>query len=87
MYFTYVLKFKKQSLKFYVGLTDNLEQRLAQHQSGAVSTTRGANGIELVYFEGCKHKTDARKRELQLKTGFGRGYINRRIENDLKMRG
>lgn len=84
MYYTYVLLFKKQSPKFYVGSTEDIEQRLSQHRSGSVTTTKGASKIDLVYFEGCKNKTDARKRELQLKTGFGRGYINKRIENYLK---
>jgi len=32
----------------------------------------------------CQKETGARKRELQLKTGFGRGYLKRRIENYLE---
>ena len=87
MNYTYVLLFSKPAPKFYIGSTEDLEQRLLQHRSGSVATTKGASKIELVYFEGCKNKTDARKRELQLKTGFGRGYINRRLESYMKSAG
>ncbi len=87
MHYTYVLfcKHSSQSGKiFYVGSTDNLENRLQQHRSKNVLTTKNFDIIELAYYEVCVNKTDARKRELQLKTGFGRGYINKRIENYLR---
>ncbi|KKU16191.1 MAG: hypothetical protein UX24_C0018G0009, partial [Candidatus Giovannonibacteria bacterium GW2011_GWB1_45_9b] len=51
---------------------------------GDIKTTKSFNKIELVYYEACLDKTDARKRELQLKTGFGRGYVNKRLENFLE---
>jgi len=87
MYFTYVLQCtdnKYLRKKFYVGSTDNLKNRLKAHKTTSVKTTKSFNTIELVYFEGCLNKTDATKRENQLKTGFGRGYINRRLKNYLE---
>jgi len=36
---------------------------------------------KLVYYEVCLSKKDAQKRERQLKTGFGRGYLRKRLEN------
>ena len=72
--------------RFYVGLTDNLEKRLAAHKTGSVKTTKNFDSVELVYYEVCFDKTDARMRELQLKTGFGRGYLKRRLESYLKSR-
>lgn len=66
----------------YVGFTEDLKLRIEQHREKRVKTTKGFNEIKLVYYEGCRNKTDARKRELQLKTGFGRGYLKRRLEND-----
>lgn len=87
MFYTYVLlcidKNRKRR-KFYIGSTDNLEKRILAHQSKSVKTTKSFDIIELVYYEASLNKTDARKRELQLKTGFGRGYLKRRIENYLK---
>lgn len=88
MYYIYVLKcddLKRKRRKFYVGFSDDLEKRLKAHKSGGTKTTKSFEEVELVYYEACINKTDAIKREKQLKTGFGRGYIKRRIENYLKL--
>jgi len=89
MYYTYVLQcfdFKKNKKKFYVGCTDNLPKRLIDHKTKSVETTKIFDKIELVYCEACLNKTDALHRENQLKTGFGRGYLKRRLANYLKTR-
>ena len=67
-----------------MGSTDNYVKRVIEHKNKLVKTTKSYDQIELVYLEMCLNKTDARKRELQLKTGFGRGYIERRLANYLK---
>ena len=54
-----------------------------EHKAGEVKTTKSFDVILLIYYEACLSKTDARKRELQLKTGFGRGYLKRRLEGYL----
>lgn len=87
MYYTYILlctDSEHNRKHFYVGFTDNLKERLNRHKKGDIKTTKSFDKIQLVYYEACFNKTDARKRELKLKTGFGRGYINRRLENYLK---
>ncbi|MFH1960747.1 MAG: GIY-YIG nuclease family protein, partial [Patescibacteria group bacterium] len=74
---------KKDSDKseFYIGITSDLKKRVQQHKNRCVKSTKGFDSVELVYYEACKNKTDARHRENQLKTGFGRGYLKRRLEN------
>lgn len=87
MYYVYILLCRDKKLKkqyFYTGLTDNLKRRMYQHKTGNTKTTKKFDSVKLIYYEASLDKTDARKRELQLKTGFGRGYINRRLENFLK---
>ncbi len=87
MHYVYVLKCSSSKFShncLYVGYTDNLKRRLTQHKSGSTKTTQKFDKIELIYYEACKHEKDARLREVQLKTGFGRGYLNRRLENFLK---
>ena len=87
MFYTYVLlcqDSKNNKRKFYIGSTENLKERILSHKTKGVDTTKNFDKIELIYYEASLNKTDARKRELQLKTGFGRGYINRRLENYLK---
>ncbi len=86
MYYNYVLLCldkRRGRRKFYIGVTENLRQRLFQHKSKNIKTTKSFDEVHLVYYEACLNKTDARKRELQLKTGFGRGYLKRRIESYL----
>ena len=85
MYYTYVLLCKNEIVReFYIGSTGDLENRIEEHKRGEVETTKKFDTITLIYYEACLNKTDARKRELKLKTGFGRGYLKRRLENYLK---
>ncbi len=87
MFYTYILTGQdneKRAAVFYVGSTKDLKNRIREHQSGEVRTTKRLENINLIYYEACLNKTDARKRELQLKTGFGRGYIKRRLEGYFK---
>ena len=77
-YYTYVLK-SLQDGKLYVGFCQDLEKRLEEHQKGLVSSTKVRRPLELIYYEACKNKIDAINREGQLKTGFGRAYLKRRV--------
>jgi putative endonuclease len=86
-YHTYVLLCSNRSkIKdiFYIGYTKDIKKRYQRHLNREVNTTKKFDQIKLIYFESCLNKTDARKRELQLKTGFGRGYIKKRISTYLK---
>lgn len=85
MYYTYVLICELGPEKeFYIGSTENLQERMLSHKARSVTTTKKFDNIELVYYEACRSKTDARKRELQLKTGLGRGYLKKRLASDLR---
>jgi putative endonuclease len=87
MFYTYVLLCTgTNTSEFYIGSTSDLIKRLKNHLSKSTKTTKNFDIIDLVYYEACRNKTDARKRELQLKTGFGRGYLKRRLASDLNMR-
>ena len=85
MFYTYVLlcKIKDNSKSiFYIGSTSDLRNRINEHKNKEVQTTKKFASVELVYYEACRNKADSRKRELQLKTGFGRGYLKKRLDND-----
>ena len=79
MFFVYVL-YDRSLDKMYIGFTADLEQRLQEHRAGGVHTTVRMNNWILVYYEACLSENDARKRERQLKTGFGRGYLRKRLQ-------
>jgi putative endonuclease len=68
---------------WYIGSTDDFKRRIVEHNQGKCETTKYRLPIELVYFEACRSLKAAREREQQLKSGFGRGYLNRRLEFEL----
>ena len=52
MYFVYVLlciDVKSNKKEFYVGYTDNLLERIKDHKSKSVETTKAFDKIELIY--------------------------------------
>lgn len=64
--FIYIIKCSDQS--FYTGYTTNLEKRLKAHnEKKGAKYTRGRTPVELMYFEEFDSKSDALKREYQIK--------------------
>ena len=82
MFYTYILKSKKND-KFYIGFTNDLRKRFKEHNDGKSTYTRGRGPYDLIYYEACLEKEDARSRELYLKSGRGRRYINSRLKRFL----
>lgn len=82
MFYVYVIKSLKDN-KFYVGHTNNLVKRFKEHNSGLVISTKNRRPFKLLYYEACNILSDAVAREKSLKTGFGRSYLKKRL-NDLK---
>ena len=79
--YTYVLKCADG--EWYVGATDDLKRRLKEHGNGECDATKTRRPMELMYFEGCRSIEAARDRERQLKTGYGRGYLKKRLKHEL----
>lgn len=81
-YHVYILKCADGS--YYVGQTENLQQRLAKHQSGTASQyTSTRLPVSLVYSESLPTRTAALARENQLKR-WSRAKKEALIQNDLK---
>ena len=82
--FWYTYAFYSEKLdKFYIGSTNNLKRRVKEHKYGKTHTTIRMKDWKLVYYEACLSKKDAQYRERQLKTGFGRGYLRKRLKDSL----
>lgn len=66
MWFVYILLCQDGS--YYIGITNNLEKRFNDHVSGkGASYTRSHKPVKIVYKEKFLTKSDALKREWQLK--------------------
>ncbi len=78
-YFTYILQsiYKKS---YYIGYTHNLASRIDKHNSGFTKSTKSGIPWELVYFEQFETKSEAIKRELEIKSKKSRKYIELLIE-------
>jgi len=80
MFTVYVL-FSKSHQKIYIGFTSNLENRMISHnQLGKKGYTLKYRPWEVIYSEVYKQKSDAMKREKQLKSAQGRAFIKNVIE-------
>ncbi len=80
MFYTYVLRCRDG--KLYLGSALDLRKRIAQHRAGRVRATAHRLPVTLEYYEACRSELNARLREKQLKTGFGRAYLKRRLEGE-----
>jgi len=81
-YYVYVLQSKKDQ-DFYVGKTSDLNARLRLHMKGRVPSTKNRRPLQFVYGEISRNNADACKREIYLKSAWGKRYIKSRIENDI----
>ena len=69
----YVLQGKK---KRYVGITNNLARRLAEHCSGRTKGSQIIKEFALLHTEQCPDYVSAREREKFFKSGAGREYLD-----------
>ena len=77
-HYVYVLRSAVDG-NFYVGYTNDLKRRFAEHEAGRVPSTRNRRPLELEYYEACRSQEDATKREKYLKTAWGKRYIKSRL--------
>lgn len=82
MFYTYVLKSKKDS-KLYTGYTKDLRKRFNEHSEGKSVYTKGRGPFAIIYYEACLDESDAKNRELYLKSGRGKRYLKERLKRFL----
>jgi putative endonuclease len=79
MYSTYILWSEKLQ-KYYVGHTDNLSRRLLEHNSGKSHFTKTGIPWIVKFEEDFESRSDAMKREQQIKDRKSKQYIQHIIE-------
>ncbi len=83
MFYIYLL-LNRSRRKFYIGISQNVKQRLIQHNRGEVFSTRPYRPWVCIYFEAYINETDARLREKRLKYhGRALAQLKRRLSNTL----
>jgi putative endonuclease len=66
VHFVYILRSLKTG-RFYVGQTNDLIARFKQHQDGAMSSTKGYRPWCVAYYEVLDTRSEALRREKQIK--------------------
>ena len=77
MFYVYSLKCKDG---FYVGCTDNIQDRLERHQSSYVPATKDRLPVSLEFYVAITDKYKAFEFEKYLKSGSGRAFINKHFD-------
>jgi putative endonuclease len=81
--FVYALK----SIEFnfiYVGMTNNLDRRIQEHNSKLNTSTKPYAPLFLFHWETFENRTEARKREKCLKAGSGKEFLKNQLRIFLK---
>ncbi|MEO8233048.1 MAG: GIY-YIG nuclease family protein [Ignavibacteriota bacterium] len=74
MYFVYAIKRKNRNY-IYVGLTNSIGRRLAEHNEGTNKTTKPYRPFSLIYSEQFETRIQAREKEKFLKGGTGSEFL------------
>lgn len=68
---------------FYTGYTNDLKERVKQHNSRFNLSTKFRGPLKLIYYEACLNEIDAKQREKYLKSGIGKRFLKQRLKNYL----
>ena len=73
-YFVYIIQSEKDG-SFYVGSTQDLDERLSRHNQGRSQYTKTKRPWKLAYFEEYPNRSSAVRRENQIKRRKDKDYI------------
>ena len=66
MYYVYVLRSSKDGKK-YIGISQNIKERLKQHNNGQNTSTKNRRPFKLEFYKLCDNKIEALKLEKRYK--------------------
>ncbi|NNF34833.1 MAG: GIY-YIG nuclease family protein [Saprospiraceae bacterium] len=77
-YYVYAIYSKSRNY-IYVGISNDVQRRLSEHNLGYNKTTKPYRPFILIYDEEFDNRSDARQKEKYLKGGSGRKFLRKRI--------
>ncbi|MFA6447564.1 MAG: GIY-YIG nuclease family protein [Patescibacteria group bacterium] len=78
MFFVYILENQKDH-EWYIGYTDDIDCRPAEHERGQTRSTANRGPFVLIYYEAYLNKMDALGREKFLKSGAGHRFVKKQL--------
>ncbi len=82
MCFVYAIKSVHRRY-IYVGLSNNYQRRIKEHQNGKEKTTAPYSPFTLILIEEYKTRAEARRREKYLKSGCGKELLKNNNESNV----
>jgi putative endonuclease len=82
MYYTYLLE-STLDKSWYIGYSKDLKSRFVSHNKEENIATKNERPWKLIYYEAYLNRIDAKKREMFLKSGSGRKYLKKQLQNYL----
>ncbi|MBM4176734.1 MAG: GIY-YIG nuclease family protein [Ignavibacteria bacterium] len=80
MFYTYII-FSEKLNKYYVGHTDNILRRMDEHNSGKSNFTKLGKPWSLKYTEQFSNRSEAMKREFEIKSRKSKRFIEKLISS------
>lgn len=77
MYYVYILKCSDD--RYYIGCTNNLQDRVKRHEKGHIPATADRLPVTLVYYAAFLDSHKAYAFEKYLKSGSGRAFMKRHL--------
>jgi putative endonuclease len=82
-YYVYILHNKQKNF-IYIGYSENLKQRVEDHNKGRSTSTKKYTPLKLIHYEAYCDKIDAKRRERYLKTNRGKTTLKTMLQNHFK---
>ena len=80
MFFVYAIKSTVRNY-IYVGMTNDVERRITEHNKGENRSTKAYKPFSLIYKEAFEARIEAREKEKYLKSGIGKEFLKSTIQN------
>jgi len=77
MHFVYILKSLSDKSRYYIGIIDNIDRRLIEHNTKDIGYSKRYAPWELTTFIAFKDKNTAEKFEIYLKAGSGQAFLKK----------
>ncbi len=79
MFYTYIIQ-SDIDQTLYIGLTNNIQQRLERHNAGSEEYTSKKRPWQILFYAAFRTRLEAAQFEKYLKSGSGREFIRKRIQ-------
>ncbi len=84
LFTVYILQ-SQTSGRFYVGHTEDLEERIHRHNSGQTKSGRNRGPWKLVYSAEYSTRSEAMRREMQIKSWKSHRYLQKLIQESSRV--